>query len=75
MASFFCPTCREAFTTEQREDAPYRPFCSQRCQMLDLYHWLQGDYRISDPLSADPDRNAEEVVDDSAWRKDAVDEP
>jgi endogenous inhibitor of DNA gyrase (YacG/DUF329 family) len=37
------------------EYAPNRPFCTQRCQLIDLHHWFEGDYRISDPLAADAD--------------------
>jgi len=25
----------------------YRPFCSERCQMIDLGLWAGGDYRIA----------------------------
>jgi endogenous inhibitor of DNA gyrase (YacG/DUF329 family) len=25
---------------------PYFPFCSDRCQMADLYGWLEEQYRI-----------------------------
>ena len=35
-----CPTC-EAPTQD-----PFRPFCSKRCQDLDLGRWLRGSYRI-----------------------------
>jgi uncharacterized protein len=32
----------------------WRPFCSERCKMADLAHWLRGDYRIPDgPVAAD----------------------
>jgi endogenous inhibitor of DNA gyrase (YacG/DUF329 family) len=24
----------------------WQPFCSERCQLLDLSHWLDGDYRV-----------------------------
>jgi len=38
-----CPTCR-------RETAwngnPYRPFCSDRCRLLDLAAWADERYRI-----------------------------
>ncbi len=53
MPSYRCPTCRETTRVERKEDAPYRPFCTQRCQLIDLHHWFEGDYRISDPLAAD----------------------
>ena len=36
----------------RREDAPYRPFCSYRCKMIDLHKWFDEQYRISEPLDA-----------------------
>ncbi len=27
-------------------NARFFPFCSQRCRLLDLGAWLEGDYRI-----------------------------
>ncbi len=44
-----CPVCRRK--TFSRGN-PYRPFCSQRCKLLDLDNWLSGGYRISRPLEA-----------------------
>ncbi len=33
-------------------DNPYRPFCSERCKLIDLGQWAEGDYRIAgQPLS------------------------
>ena len=55
MPSYACPTCGSITRVESREDAPYRPFCCRRCQLIDLYHWFEGEYRISDPLAADPE--------------------
>ena len=55
MPTYECPTCRRIIRVDRREDAPYRPFCSERCQLIDLYHWFEGDYRISDPIGAEPD--------------------
>jgi uncharacterized protein len=42
-----CPICGQAtdFFTD-----PLGPFCSARCKQIDLGHWLNGDYRISEPL-------------------------
>jgi len=28
-------------------EAAWRPFCSERCKLLDLSHWVDGDYRIA----------------------------
>ncbi len=35
-----CPTCGKPATDK------YHPFCSDRCAILDLGHWLDGAYRI-----------------------------
>lgn len=39
-----CPIC-EAPTPPRAENPAY-PFCSSRCQLVDLGRWLDGDYRI-----------------------------
>jgi endogenous inhibitor of DNA gyrase (YacG/DUF329 family) len=41
-----CPTCRRAveFTPESR----YRPFCSERCRLIDLGAWLTEKHAIPD---------------------------
>jgi endogenous inhibitor of DNA gyrase (YacG/DUF329 family) len=28
------------------KDSPYRPFCSERCKLLDLGAWAEESYRI-----------------------------
>jgi len=38
-----CPTCDKE--TEYAGN-PYRPFCSERCKLIDLGKWAGGDYRI-----------------------------
>jgi hypothetical protein len=45
-----CVFCRK------RPAAPaWRPFCSERCRLLDLARWIDGDYRLpGDPASPDP---------------------
>ncbi|HTH98449.1 MAG TPA: DNA gyrase inhibitor YacG [Stellaceae bacterium] len=42
-----CPVCGKP--TEQR----YRPFCSARCQKVDLGRWFSGTYRVE--TDEDPD--------------------
>jgi endogenous inhibitor of DNA gyrase (YacG/DUF329 family) len=35
-------------------EAAYRPFCSKRCQLQDLAHWVDGDYRVAgEPMTDD----------------------
>ncbi|MBI5505501.1 MAG: DNA gyrase inhibitor YacG [Deltaproteobacteria bacterium] len=38
-----CPTCKQTVAAEDRR---YAPFCSQRCKLLDLAKWLDGDYSV-----------------------------
>jgi endogenous inhibitor of DNA gyrase (YacG/DUF329 family) len=47
--TFTCPTCSKSISVDRREAAPYRPFCSERCKLVDLGRWLDGSYRISEP--------------------------
>lgn len=39
-----CPNCKQE---TQHEGNPYRPFCSERCKLIDLDNWLEGRYRIT----------------------------
>ncbi|MGK2905913.1 MAG: DNA gyrase inhibitor YacG [Desulfuromonadales bacterium] len=41
-----CPQCQIAVNWH---DNPHRPFCSERCQLLDLGQWADESYRISCP--------------------------
>jgi len=38
-----CPTCRVDIAWENN---PHRPFCSKRCQMIDLGAWVEERYKI-----------------------------
>jgi uncharacterized protein len=38
-----CPTCRKEI---EWGDNPHRPFCSERCQLIDLGAWIEERYRI-----------------------------
>ncbi len=39
-----CPRCG---TERDYEGNPFRPFCSERCKLIDLGAWIEGSYRIS----------------------------
>ena len=42
-----CPHCG----TEMRWDTSnrFRPFCSERCKLIDLGKWASEDYRVAQP--------------------------
>ena len=41
-----CPTCRRP--VEWSDASPYRPFCSERCRLIDLGAWFSEQHRIPD---------------------------
>jgi uncharacterized protein len=50
-----CPICKKSTVWEGNPD---RPFCSERCRIIDLGNWSAEDYRVETPLT-DADENAE----------------
>ena len=46
-----CPTCKKLATYDTNN--PFRPFCSQRCKMIDLGDWANENYRIPDTKPQD----------------------
>lgn len=45
-----CPICNKETHVGGNPD---RPFCSERCRMIDLDNWLSERYRISSPVEVD----------------------
>lgn len=39
-----CPQC--GAVTEYRPENPHRPFCSERCKLIDLGAWAEERYAI-----------------------------
>jgi len=39
-----CPTCQK--TIEYSEQYPQRPFCSDRCRLIDLGEWASENHKI-----------------------------
>lgn len=54
-----CPICDLAMPGPGPKEWPNWPFCSRRCQVIDLGRWLGGNYRIETPLSEAPDYDAD----------------
>ncbi len=53
-----CPRC--GALVEWRPENRFRPFCSERCKLLDLGAWANEEYRV----------RSEETVDDDTDRGD-----
>ena len=39
-----CPTCGKP--VEWSKENPWRPFCCERCKLIDLGAWAEGDHYI-----------------------------
>lgn len=49
-----CPTCRKLIP--YRADNPFRPFCSERCKLIDLGAWAAEERTIpGDKVNEDTD--------------------
>jgi endogenous inhibitor of DNA gyrase (YacG/DUF329 family) len=42
-----CPNCKK--TVIWCKESEYRPFCSKRCQLIDLGEWADESHKISQP--------------------------
>lgn len=55
-----CPTCRKSSSLEPGN--PWRPFCSERCKLIDLGAWASGRYSI--PVVEDDESGPRPTQDD-----------
>jgi len=46
-----CPNCGHAIRWST--DNPFRPFCSERCKLIDLGRWASEQYRV--PVESEPE--------------------
>jgi endogenous inhibitor of DNA gyrase (YacG/DUF329 family) len=47
-----CPICGKPIAWK---DNPFRPFCSERCQLVDLGRWVNGEYSVPGEQVTVPD--------------------
>jgi endogenous inhibitor of DNA gyrase (YacG/DUF329 family) len=55
-----CPICGKPTNWK---DNPDRPFCSERCRIIDLGRWASEEYSVSIPL-ADISEDTEQLEQD-----------
>lgn len=60
-----CPTCRKSI--EYSTQNPFRPFCCERCRLIDLGAWADEAYKVptqefffSDQADEERNKNDEE---------------
>ncbi len=52
-----CPLCGKITTWEEN---PWRPFCSERCKLIDLGRWASEEYRIEGEKKEEGDETGKE---------------
>ncbi|WP_281560695.1 DNA gyrase inhibitor YacG [Thalassomonas sp. RHCl1] len=55
-----CPTCKKEVPWQN--ESTYRPFCSKRCQLIDLGDWAEESNKISQPIQG-PEVMTEDMLD------------
>ena len=50
-----CPICNDV--TELSSSNRYRPFCSERCRLIDLGQWIDEAYTITESTAADTEQS------------------
>jgi hypothetical protein len=53
-----CPHCGRKIEDPGKR---YRPFCSQRCKLLDLKKWISEEYRIDAAMQDESDSEPAET--------------
>ena len=53
-----CPTCNEINTW--RQDNPFRPFCSERCKLIDLGAWADESQCIPGEAAKPEDSDSQQ---------------
>lgn len=52
-----CPNCKQL--SEFTPKNAFRPFCSERCKLIDLGLWANEEYAIAEPMT---DEFADEIA-------------
>jgi uncharacterized protein len=53
-----CPQCGKIMECDPAN--PYRPFCSERCKLIDLGQWASEAYRIPEVEKKEEDETGED---------------
>jgi hypothetical protein len=62
-----CPICKKRIPWQGN---PFRPFCSERCKLIDLDNWLEGRYRVPSRVDADNEDATEDSTTDTKGERD-----
>ena len=45
-----CAVCQQPLAPDAVRESVLYPFCSTRCKLVDLGRWVDGEYKIEEPL-------------------------
>ena len=66
-----CPQCATVFNYYESE---YRPFCCERCKMVDLGHWFEESYRVPLKETVLTEKTNEKTTNDENKNEEKSDE-
>ena len=58
MPSVSCPNCGKP--VEWNAASHWRPFCSERCRLIDLGEWMNESHRIAGESTGEDEETAQE---------------
>jgi len=61
-----CPNCKTSFSYYESE---FRPFCSERCKMIDLGHWFEESYKVPLKEHVELTKESDEYEDDENFQE------
>ena len=53
-----CPVCKIKTTWEEN---PFKPFCSERCKLIDLGRWASEEYKVPDEHTENDTKEEDKV--------------
>jgi endogenous inhibitor of DNA gyrase (YacG/DUF329 family) len=62
-----CPICKNKTTWEEN---PWRPFCSERCKLIDLGKWVSEGYKIEGKETDSKEQTASDGVESEKQQAD-----
>ena len=63
-----CPRCKKHFNYFESE---FRPFCSEKCRLIDLGQWLTESYTVpAEKLTPDEEATLERMIDEKTQSED-----
>lgn len=61
-----CPNCKKKFTYYSSE---FRPFCTERCRLIDLGQWLNESYTVpAVKMTPEEEEQLERLIDENSER-------